>query len=355
MENPVKHLTVLSLTGLAFFVLLSGLCSSSYAQQNTTASDEIQVLQLRPNFYMIAGAGGNIAVQIGDDGVVLVDTGSGTASERVLAEIKKLTNKPIRYIIDTSADADRVGGNETFSKAGKNLIPVPENGTGAGRLADALTNGGGAAIFAHDNVAERMSAAGGEKPTYSTYALPSDTYKSREKDTFLNGEGIQVLHQPAAHTDGDSMVLFRRSDVLVTGEIFNTEHFPVIDLARGGSIQGEIDALNHIIYGLTITQLPLIWQEYGTLVVPGHGRICDQADVVEYRDMVTIIRDVIQDLMKKGDTLEQIKAADPTKEYRRRYGNDSGPWTTDMFVEAVYRSLGGKDQSATHSSKKTGT
>jgi cyclase len=195
-------------------------------------------------------------------------------------------------------------------------------------------------------VLTRMSEPSGQKQAYPTAALPSSTYTEKEKDTYLNGEGIQVLYQPSAHTDGDSLVFFRRSDVLVTGDIFDTESFPVINLAKGGSIQGEIDALNRII-GITIPQLPLIWQEGGTLVIPGHGRLCDEADVVEYRDMVTIIRDVIQDLIQKGRTLEQIKAADPTKEYRGRYGADSGSWTTGMFVESVYRSLVRKDQPVT--------
>ncbi len=351
--NVFKRRTAMSLVAVLCLSLLTGLLGYAQAQQNTPGSNEIEVLQLRPNFYMIAGAGGNIAVQVGEDGVVLVDTGSVAASEPVLAEIKKLTGQPIRYIINTSADADHVGGNEKISKAGKSLFPPTPGGGGVGViLSEAITNSGGAAIFAHDNVLARMSAPEDQKkPAYPTYALPSATYTDKEKDTYLNGEGIQVLYQPAAHTDGDSMVFFRRSDVLVTGDIFSTDTFPVIDLAKGGSIRGEIDALNRII-GITIPQLPLIWQEGGTLVIPGHGRICDEADVVEYRDMVIIIRDVIQDLIQKGETLEQIKAADPTKEYRGRYGADSGSWTTDMFVEAVYRSLVRKDQSVIRSHSK---
>lgn len=333
-----------SLAGLAFLALMIGSATSSHAQQSP--ADQLEVIQLRPNFYMIAGAGANVAVQVGEDGVVLVDTGSGAATERVLTEIKKLTDKPIRYIINTSADADHVGGNERLSRAGKSLFPQAAGGGANANLSDAITNGGGAAIFAHDNVLTRMSEPSGQKQAYPTAALPSSTFTEKEKDTYLNGEGIQVLYQPSAHTDGDSMVFFRRSDVLVTGDTFDTESFPAINLAKGGSIQGEIDALNRII-GITIPQLPLVWQEGGTLVVPGHGRICDEADVVEYRDMVTIIRDVIQDLIQKGKTLEQIKAADPTKEYRGRYGSDSGPWTTEMFVEAVYRSLVRKDQPVT--------
>ena len=155
---------------------------------------------------------------------------------------------------------------------------------------------------------------------------------------YINGEGIEVLHQPAAHTDGDSVVFFRRSDVVVAGDIFDTTRFPMIDVARGGSIQGEIDALNRIV-DLAIPSIPFDWRDEGTYVIPGHGRLCDQPDVVEYRDMVVIIRDRIQAMVKQGKTLAQIKAASPTQGYNSRYGADSGPWTTDMFVEAIYKSL----------------
>ncbi len=289
------------------------------------SNDGIEVLKLRPNFFMIAGAGANIAVETGELGAVVVDTGSGQATDRVLEEIRKLTPLPIRYIIDTSADPEHVGGNRKLSAAGRSLVPTAGQ-TGGIVIPDALSNGGAAAIVATDNAARRMSAQ------------PSDTFSEDEKDTFLNGEAIQIFAQPAAHTDGDSMAFFRRSDVLVAGDILDLTRFPVIDVARGGSIQGEIDALNRII-AITVPELPLVWQEGGTLVIPGHGRICDEADVVEYRDMLTIVRDIVQDLISKGQTLDQINKADPTADYRPRYGSDSGPWTTDMFVEAVYRSL----------------
>ncbi len=317
-----------------------GLCGEERSVDQVDTVDEnngIEVLKLRPNFFMIAGAGANIAVQVGNLGAVVVDTGSGQATDRVLQEIRKLTPLPIRYIIDTSADPDHVGGNEKLSLAGQSLIPATGQ-TGGIAITDALSNGGAAAILATDNAAARMSAPSGKQPAYPVAAQPSDTFSDNEKDTFLNGEAIQIFAQPDAHTDGDSMALFRRSDVVVAGDILDTTRFPVIDLARGGSIQGEIDALNHIIE-LTVTELPLVWQEGGTLVIPGHGRICDEADVVEYRDMVTIIRDVIQDEIAKGKTLEQIKMSDPAGDYRLRYGSDTGAWTTDMFVEAVYRSL----------------
>jgi len=291
---------------------------------------------------MISGAGGNIAVQTGELGAVLVDTGTTAMSDRVLAEIKKLSKLPVRYIINTSADLDHVGGNEKLTRTGLSLIPAG-GGIGAS-VANAVANGGGAGILATESVLSRMSAPTGVTSPFPTAAWPSDTYSEDEKDTFLNGEGIQVFFQRAAHSDGDSMVLFRRSDVVVTGDVLDMDRFPVINLAKGGSIQGEIDALNHII-DLTIPELPMVWQQGGTLVIPGHGRICDEADVVEYRDMITIIRDVIANLRDKGMTVEQVVAADPTKEYRTRFGTESGDWTTRMFVEAVYKSLGAAEKS----------
>lgn len=298
-------------------------------------ADDLEVLKLRPDFYMIAGAGGNVGVQIGDDGVILVDSGRGPMADRVLAEIKRLTDQPIRYIINTSADADHTGGNAQLAQAGRSLIPSAQPAAG---IVNAMNNGGGAAILATENVLTRMSAPTGQVSPFPTSAWPSDTFGEDEHDLYLNGQGIQTLFQPAAHTDGDAIVFFRRSDVVVAGEIFDTTQFPVIDVAKGGGIQGEIDALNHVI-DITIPAIPLVWQEGGTLVIPGKGRICDEADVVEYRDMITIIRDVIRDETKKGMTLDQIKKSDPTKEYRPRYGSDTGPWTTDMFVEAIYKSL----------------
>jgi glyoxylase-like metal-dependent hydrolase (beta-lactamase superfamily II) len=303
--------------------------------QRSPAGDDIEVLQIRPNFYVIAGAGGNIGVQIGQDGAVIVDTGSSATSDQVLAQIEKLTRQPIRYIINTNADPDHVGGNEKLSAAGQSVIPT-------GGLNDIASAGGRAVIFAEEHVLSRMSAPTGKQAAYPSGSWPTSSYSSalgeKQKDVYLNGEPIQVFAQSAAHTDGDSVVLFRRSDVLLVGDVLDTTRFPVIDLEKGGSVQGLIDSLNRIIV-LAVVPTPLVWQEGGTTVIPGHGRICDKSDVVDYRDMVTIVRDVVQDMIKRGMTLDQIQKANPTQGYRKRYGADSGPWTTAMFVEAVYKSL----------------
>jgi glyoxylase-like metal-dependent hydrolase (beta-lactamase superfamily II) len=306
-------------------------CGGLAAAQNTAA--DLHVLQLRPNFYMIAGAGSNIGVQVGDDGVVVVDAGSAARADAVVAAIRTITPRPIRYVIDTSGDPDHVGGNEVVSKAGQTLFT---GGGGAGIGADFL--GGAASILSFETVLRRMSAPTGQASPFPAAAWPSETFHQPRKYMYLNGEGIEVLHQPAAHTDGDVMVFFRRSDVVVAGDVLDTTRFPVIDVARGGTVDGLIAGLNRLV-DLAIPSVPIVSREEGTLIVPGHGRVCDQFDVIEYRDMVSIVRDRVRDLIAADRTLEQIKASAPARGYVRRYGSDTGPWTTDNFVEAIYRSL----------------
>jgi glyoxylase-like metal-dependent hydrolase (beta-lactamase superfamily II) len=305
----------------AALVTISGLVAQQPPGTN------LEVLQLRPNFYMIAGAGGNIGFQVGVDGVVVVDSASASNADAVVAAIKKVTTQPIRYVINTSADPDHVGGNAAVAKSGRTLFT---------QNADFL--GGGASILSVEQVLTRMSGSSGKTSPFPAGAWPSETFNQPRKYIYLNGEGIEILHQPAAHTDGDAIVFFRRSDVVMAGDTFDTTRFPVIDVAKGGSIQGEIAALQKLV-DTAIPSVPIVSREEGTLVIPGHGRICDQVDVVEYRDMVTIIRDRIRDLMKQGLTLEQVKAASPARGYTRRYGSDSGSWTTNDFIEAVYRSM----------------
>jgi cyclase len=289
---------------------------------------EIHVLPVQGNVYMLVGAGGNITVQAGPQGVLLVDTQSAALSDKILAAIANLNKGKIRYILNTNADPDHTGGNENLRKAGITI-------TGAnvtGNIADARV---GAALFAHENVLKRMSAPTGSQPPTPAGAWPTETFVNGQKELYFNDESLQMIHQPAAHTDGDSIVYFRRSDVISAGDILRTDSYPVIDLQRGGSVQGLIAGLNRI---LDIA-IPKHEQEGGTMVIPGHGRLCDEADVVEYRDMVTIIRDRVQAMIKKGSTLEQVKAAKLTADYDAEYGASTGAWTTDMFVEAVYRSL----------------
>jgi cyclase len=242
---------------------------SSLAAQQPPGTN-LEVLQLRPNFYMIAGVGANVAFQVGVDGVVVVDSGSASSADAVVAAIKKVTPQPIRYVIDTSADPDHVGGNAKVAKAGQTLFT---GSGGAGIAANFL--GGGASILAAEEVLARMSGPSGQPSPFPLEAWPTETFNLPRKYMYLNGEGIEIFHQPAAHTDGDAMVFFRRSDVVVAGEVFDTRAFPVIDIAKGGSIQGEIAALQKLV-DTAIPSVPIVSREEGTLIVPGHGRICDQ-------------------------------------------------------------------------------
>jgi cyclase len=288
---------------------------------------------------VIAGAGGNIVMQTGPEGVILVDSGSTAMADKVLATIRRVTDLPIRYIINTSMDAEHVGGNDKLARAGLSILPGAVV-AGAGLSDDLVSNSGRASVLAHENVLARMTAATG--PQALPFAMfPTKTFAYRQYAMYLNGEGIQVIHMPAAHTDGDTIVFFRRADVIATGDIIDTTRWPVIDIKRGGTIQGEIDALNRLM-DLSILNVPIQWNPDRTLLVPGHGFVYDKLDLLEYRDAVTVIRDRIQELIDEGKTLAQVKATNPTLGYRSQYGSDTGPWTTDMFVETIYNELAAK-------------
>ena len=290
------------------------------------ANAEVHTLKVQGNVYMIVGPGGNTAVQVGDSGALVVDTQYEEVSDKIVAEIRKLTSKPIRYVINTSADMDHTDGNAKISRAGAPVI-------GGNLGAVALDNG--ATIVAHENVLRAMSEGGEGKADPNADKLPTTTFFQGQKEIFFNEEPVITMFEPAAHTNGDSMVFFRRSDVIATGDIFNMNSYPVINVDKGGSINGVIKALN-VVLDITI---PKHEQEGGTYVIPGHGRLTDEHDVLEFRDMVTIIRDRVQNLIKQGKTLAQVKEAKPTFEYDGRWAAATGPGSTDMFVEAVFRSL----------------
>jgi cyclase len=288
---------------LTFAILL---CGSAWAQ-------EVRVFPVQGDVSMLVGPGGNITVQAGKEGMVVVDTQTAAAAPQVMAAIRKLSDMPIIWVINTSLDADHIGGNEALLRLG---------GSNEASLR--------ARVVAHENVLNRLVAPAVAQARVSDAASINDTYFRSPKDFLFNGEAVMVYHMPAAHTDCDSIVLFRKSDVLSVGDIFTPDRYPVIDLANGGSVQGLLDALNKILEMAVAGK----YQEGGTFVIPGHGRLCDEADVVEFRDMVTIIRDRVQDMIKRGMTLEQVKAGKPSRDYDTQYSG-----SPDVFVESIYKSL----------------
>ena len=299
------------------------------AAEPTFAQAQLEVLPAQGNVFMIAGPGGNTAVQIGHEAVVVVDTQTAAVSAELLAAIAKLSSKPIRHIINTSVDAEHTGGNEAVARAGKYV-----------RLIDTFDPRGSrsdAAIIAHVNVLGRMSSPTGSAAPAAAAAWPSDTYFTEDWALFVNGEALQLIHIPNAHTDGDTIVFFRRSDVIAAGDIYNTSRYPRFDADKGGSVAGVIEGLNRI---LDIA-IPGENQEGGTVVIPGHGRLSDETEVANYRDMLTIVRDRVAAMIKTGMTLEQVQKAKPTSDYDGIYDEPNG-WTAAMFVAAVYRDLKGE-------------
>jgi glyoxylase-like metal-dependent hydrolase (beta-lactamase superfamily II) len=328
---------------------------------------EIKVLPVQGNVYMLIGAGANIAASIGKDGILLVDTGTAEMSTKVMSKILDLATaitapvpnhcvglhcpstpagwtspslnaiiaspappKPVRFIINTSVDPDHTGGNER-------LAALPADAKIVGVTFPPVGVAPGATVITHENILHRMSEPGPGEKAAPSGALPTDTYHADayKLSEFFNGEGVQIVHTPAAHTDGDSMVFFRYSDVIAAGDILRTDSYPVIDVAKGGTINGVLDALNKLLD----MAIPEFRSQGGTMIIPGHGRLCDTGDVANYRNMVAILRDRIQDMVNKGMTLAQVKAAKPTLDYDGLYGSDSGPWTTSMFIEAAYKTL----------------
>jgi glyoxylase-like metal-dependent hydrolase (beta-lactamase superfamily II) len=298
------------------------------AQQQNLDTVQMDVQHVSGGVYMVVGAGGNTTLHIGDEGVMIVDTQYAPLSGKIIAEIRKLTELPIRWIVNTHMHGDHTGGNEPLAKAGRARV----GGNVVGDLGQAA--GATARIIAHENALNRMSQlqTKGELPFA---ALPTDTFFVARRDMLFNGEPVQMFHQPDAHTDGDILVHFRKSDVLATGDLFTTTMFPFIDEANGGTIDGYIGALNNI---LAITVASNV-NEGGTMVVPGHGRLSDEQDVIEYRDMVTIVRDRIREYAKRGMTLDEVKAKRPTLDFDARYGDDTGFWTTSMFIDVVYKQM----------------
>jgi len=309
---------------LATALFLVGTMSAPVSAQ----TEAVHAVKVAGNVWMLRGAGANIAMQAGKEGVLLVDTGAPGRTEAVLAAIREVTDAPIRYIINTSISPDHVGGNAVLA----NLPGGATSGKGVGLVPT---------LIAHEKVLQRMGTPGADgKSPFPGIAWPTDSYGSAYHDIFFNGETVDILHDPAAHSDNDSIVYFRSSNVIVAGDVFTTTNLPLIDRKLGGTSKGLLAALNHM---LDIA-VPEKWQEGGTMIIPGHGRLCDEADLVEYRDMLHEIRDRMQNLVDVQHlSLDQVKAKRPVLGWEGRYSRPE--WTTDMLVEALYeevRSAGAK-------------
>jgi cyclase len=309
----------------ALFATLDGKAQSGATAPQRDAG--LLTMPVQGSVHVIVGAGSNVVAQVGSLGAILVDTGTAQNADAVLASLRQLTNRPVRHIINTHSHADHVGGNEKIGASG---API----SGRGVAVVGAGTGARAEIIAHEETLNRMSAPSGSQASTPIAAWPTSTFSGKHKEFFYNGEGVQIVHFPTAHTDGDSVVFFRRSDVIATGDLYSTVTYPIIDGQRGGNISGILDGLNQLL-DLVIAGEKT---EGGTMIVPGHGRISDEADLVEYRDMVTIIRDRIQDMVNRGMTLAQVQAAKPTLEYDGLYGSAAG-WSSTQFVEAVFRGL----------------
>lgn len=282
----------------------------------------VNVLEVRPDISMLTIDGVNLAVATGPQGTLVIGTVPARGCEAMLAAVEQITSSPIRYVINTSGDDERVGCNAMLAQAGEAFTP--------GR------SGNAAPVIATQSTLLQVLS---QRAKYPESAQPSEVFTRNIKSFYLNGQGVQVIAMPAAHTGGDAMVVLRRSDVVVAGDIFDPTRFPVIDLERGGSIQGEIAALNRLLDDLVIPGTPKIFQAGGTLVIPGRGQLCQLIDVLNYRDMVTIIRDRVQALLEQGKSLAEVQASAPARGFTTRYGSDKGAWTTSNFIEAVYKSL----------------
>jgi cyclase len=298
--------------------LLSAAALVGAAAHAQPPAAELHVLPVQGNVYMLhAGEAGNLAFQVGADGVFVVNALRAELAQGIADKIKEITPAPIRYIVSPNADLANTSGNGPLAALG---------------MFGATASSGrpGATLVAHENVLLRLSdLTRAERNPFPGDSVPFDNYLLPYKDVYFNGEPIFIMHQPNAHTDGDSLVLFRKSDTIYAGDLFVPDEYPVIDVARGGSVDGLLKALHNILD----LAVPARLQDGGTRVIPGRGRLCNEADVVEYRDMVAIVRDRVRALMADGKSLQQIQAAKPTLDYDASYGSG------EAFVRSVYESL----------------
>jgi cyclase len=296
--------------GLLSIGLLFG-CVVYAAQEQDFSKVEIKVTKVAGDVYMLQGAGGNIGASVGEDGIVIVDDQYAPLADKIQAALKGITEKPVRFIINTHYHGDHTGGNAYFQKQ--------------------------APIIAHDNVRKRLESGGAAgnggaihmevKPS-AKEALPIITF-DHDVTVHLNGEDIRALYFPAGHTDGDSIIFFPKSNVVHMGDDFVTYGFPFIDVDSGGSISGMIDGVEKV-----IAQVPA-----DVKIIPGHGPVSNLDDVRAYLTMLKATRDVVAKALQEGKSLDQMKQAkllDPWKKYSGDFISE------DVFLETLYNSLSGQ-------------
>jgi cyclase len=292
---------------------------------HSVAPGTVEITRVRGNVHMLVGAGGNITVHAGTDGILLVDSGLEAMGAKVIEAMRSISKGPLRYIVNTTERPEHVGGNSLVAAAGRSIPFRPPEDV---RVSDGMRDKPKASVIAFLSTGERMAAPTGQKAPWPEEAWPDNTYSTPQKKLYFNDEPVVILHVPGT-TDGNSVVHFRTADVISTGDLVDLTAYPVIDVKAGGSIEQLFEGL----YRLIDLTVPNRKSEAGTLVIPGHGRVADQPDVVYYQQMVGIVRDRIQDMINRNLTLEQVKAERPTRDYDTRYGSP------DAFVEAAYESL----------------
>lgn len=282
---------VTRVAGLA--ALMLPFLSPAFAQRDFSAVDII-THQLSDSLYWLEGAGGNIGVSVGEDGIVMIDDQYAPLTDRIVAAIGELSDAEIRFVINTHVHGDHTGGNENL-----------------GRM--------GVLILARDEVRVRL------REQVSDAALPVLTY-SEAMTIHLNGEEVHAFPVPPAHTDGDSFVHFREADVIHSGDVFRTTAFPVIDTNNGGTLEGTLQALG-ILIGRAGPD---------TRILPGHGQVSDRMDVMAFRDMILDVVSRVEPLVARGLSYEELAAAEPASDYSDQYGDP------DRFLRALFTELGGE-------------
>src|SRR5512140_3394274 len=296
---------------LSLFSLAACLSLPAAAQERDWSKVEVKAQKVAEGIWMLTGAGGNIGVSAGPDGVFLVDDQYAPLTDKIRAAVAAISDRPIRFVLNTHAHGDHVGGNENLGKAG-------------------------AVLVAHENVRKRMSVDQFNKllnrtiPASPAMALPLVTFA--ESVAFhLNGEDVDAIHVPPAHTDGDVVVFFRKANVIHAGDTLFNGMYPVVDLSSGGSVDGMIGAADRI----------LAAGDAATKIIPGHGPLATKADVKAFRDMLAATRDAIQPLVKAGKTLDEVKSAKPTAALDEKWGK--GFIKPELWTTVVYLSYGGKE------------